>query len=459
MKSKENTERGVLRQKAYLFTNQDLKRLIAPLIVEQILAVTVGMVDTMMVSSVGEAATSGVSLVDMINTLLINLFAAISTGGAVISSQFLGQKNRERACEAANQLLVVTGLISVVVMALAIIFRRGILALLYGSIEQDVMKNALVYLVISAVSYPFLAIYNSCAALFRSMGNSRISMQASIIMNVLNVIGDAIFIFGLHMGVEGAATASLISRMTACVILTYRLRGKDLEIHIMPEHFGWNVPLMKKILHIGIPGGIENSVFQLGRVLVVGMIALFGTTQIAANAVANNLDSLGVLPGQAMSLAMITVIGQCVGAGDFKQAEYYAKKMMKLTYFINGLCCAFVIATMPLTLKLYGLSAETLQLAAVLVLIHDGCAILLWPSSFTLTNVLRAANDVKFPMVTSIASMVIVRLGGGYILAVVLGYGAVGIWCAMVMDWIVRVICFVSRYRSGKWKTFYSVSV
>lgn len=444
-------------RKTYLFTNQDLKRLIIPLIVEQILAVTVGMVDTMMVSSVGEAATSGVSLVDMINTLLINLFAAVSTGGAVISSQFLGQKNREKACEAANQLLVVTGLIAVGVMTLAIMFRRGLLGLLYGSIEADVMKNALIYLVISAVSYPFLAVYNSCAALFRSMGNSRISMQASIIMNVLNVVGDAVCIFGLHMGVAGAAAASLISRMTACVILTCRLRDKKLEIHIMPEHFGWNLPLVKKILHIGIPSGIENSVFQLGRVLVVGMIALFGTTQIAANAVANNLDSLGVLPGQAMSLAIITVIGQCVGAGDFKQAEYYTKKMMKLTYLINGLCCTLVIVTMPLTLKLYGLSEETLKLAAILVMIHDGCAILLWPSSFTLTNVLRAANDVKFPMVASIASMVIMRLGGGYILAVVLGYGAIGIWCAMVMDWIVRVLCFVSRYRSGKWKTFYSV--
>lgn len=446
------------KSQTYLFSNQDLKRLIAPLIVEQILAITVGMVDTMMVSSVGEAATSGVSLVDMINNLLINLFAAISTGGAVVSSQFLGQKHKDRACEAANQLLVVTGLISVAVMGIAIVFRRGLLELLYGGIEADVMKNALIYLVISAVSYPFLAIYNSCAALFRSMGNSKISMQASIIMNALNVCGDAFFIFVLHMGVAGAAIASLISRMLACVILVCRLCNKNLEIHIMPEHFGWNQTLVKKILHIGIPSGIENSVFQLGRVLVVGIITMFGTAQIAANAVANNLDSLGVLPGQAMSLAMITVIGQCVGAGDFDQADYYAKKMMKLTYLINGLCCVGVILTMPLTLKLYGLSDTTLKLAALLVLIHDGCAIALWPASFTLTNVLRAANDVKFPMVVSIMSMVVVRIGGGYILAVILGYGAVGIWMAMVLDWIVRVICFVGRYRSGKWKTFYSVT-
>lgn len=447
--SEDNQERNLSN---CLFTNQDLKRLIVPLIIEQILAVTVGMADTMMVSSVGEAATSGVSLVDMINNLLINLFAAISTGGAVVSSQFLGQKNKDRACEAANQLLMVTGLISVVVMAVTILFRRSFLGLLYGSIEADVMKNALIYLVLSAVSYPFLAVYNSCAALFRSMGNSKISMQVSIIMNMLNVFGNALFIFVLHMGVAGAASASLISRMVACLILVMRLRNKGLEIHIMPKHFKWNRILVRKILHIGIPSGVENSVFQLGRVLVVGIIAMFGTAQIAANAVANNLDSLGVLPGQAMSLVMITVIGRCVGAGDFDQADYYAKKLMKLTYLINGLCCAGVLLTMPLTLRLYGLPDTTLKLAALLVLIHDGCAIFLWPASFTLTNVLRAANDVRFPMVVSIMSMVIVRIGGGYILAVILGMGAVGIWFAMVLDWIMRVIFFVRRYCSGKWK-------
>ncbi len=436
----------------YLFTNEDLKKLIAPLIVEQILAVTVGMVDTMMVSSAGEAATSGVSLVDMINNLLINLFAAVSTGGAVVSSQFLGQKKKDRACEAAEQLIVITGLISCAVMIGSIVFRRGLLGLLYGSIEADVMENALIYLILSAFSYPFLAIYNSCAALFRSMGNSKISMEASIVMNIINVAGDTLFIFGFHWGVAGAALASLISRIIACMILLYRLHNPKLDIHICLKRLSWKGMLIRRILNIGIPGGIENSIFQLGRVLVVSIIAMFGTTQIAANAVANNLDSMGVLPGQAMNLAMITVIGRCVGAGDFVQAEYYAKKMMKITYLINGLCCSAVIVTMPLTMLLYGLSPETLQLAAVLVLIHDGFAILLWPASFTLPNVLRASNDVKFPMCISILSMIIFRLGIGYVLAEGLGLGAVGVWCAMVLDWMVRVLCFAGRYRSGKWK-------
>ena len=281
-----------------LFSNRDLQRLIFPLIVEQILAVSVGMVDTIMVSSVGEAATSGVSLVDMINVLFINIFAAVATGGAVVASQYLGQKKTRRACEAADQLVLVTGLVSLVIMAGSILFRRQLLTLLFGSVEEDVMANALVYLILSALSYPFLAVYNSCAALFRSMGNSRISMEASIIMNIINVIGDYALIFIFHWGAAGAASASLVSRMTACFILLYRLRNKRLDIHIgVSRHI--SLPMIRRIFHIGIPNGVENSVFQLGRVLVVGIITLFGTSSIAANAIANNLDGLGVLPGQA----------------------------------------------------------------------------------------------------------------------------------------------------------------
>lgn len=439
-------------RKRYLFTNRDLIRLIAPLIVEQILAVTVGMADTMMVSSAGEAATSGVSLVDMINNLIINVFAAVSTGGAVVASQYLGHEDREKARESANQLILVTGLIAGAIMVLSIVFRKGLLEALYQGVEADVMKNALIYLVLSALSYPFLAVYNSCAALFRSMGNSEISMQVSIIMNVINVTGNALLIFGMKWGVAGAALASLIARMIACVILFVRLRSKKLIIHIGNGIFSWNGKMIGKILHIGIPGGVENSIFQLGRILVVSIIATFGTTQIAANAVANNLDSMGVLAGQAMNLAMITVIGRCVGAGDYEQADYYVKKMMKMTYLVNGLCCAFVIATLPLTLKLYGLSDDTLKLAAILVLIHDGIAIILWPASFTLPNVLRAAGDVKFPMVVSISSMIVFRIGLSYIVGVGMGMGAIGVWIAMIVDWIARVSCFVERYRSGKWK-------
>ncbi len=449
-----NAVKDKKEEQGRLFSNKDLRRLIFPLIVEQILAVSVGMVDTVMVSSVGEAATSGVSLVDMINVLFINIFAAVATGGAVVSSQYLGQKKTRRACEAADQLVIITGLVAAVIMAGSILFRRQLLTLLYGSVEADVMENALIYLILSALSYPFLAVYNSCAALFRSMGNSRISMEASIIMNIINVIGDYTLIFIFHWGAAGAAAASLVSRMVACFILLCRLRNKNLEIHIgVSRHI--SLPMIRRILHIGIPNGVENSIFQLGRVLVVGIIALFGTSQIAANAIANNLDSLGVLPGQAMSLAIITVIGRCVGAGDFGQAEYYAKKMMKIAYLVNGLCCLGVILTLPLTLSLYGVTDEARDIGRLLVIIHSGCAIVFWPASFCLANVLRAANDVRFPMCASILSMIIFRIGLSYVLAVEMDMGAIGVWTAMVVDWVVRSACFIRRYVSGKWKTFY----
>ena len=441
MMQKEKTV-GKAKTVGTLFSGNDLKKLIFPLIIEQILAVSVGMVDTMMVSSAGEAATSGVSLVDIINVLIINIFAAVATGGAVVASQYLGQKRKDRACQSADQLILVTGVVALVIMTLSILFRWQILNLIYKGVTEEVMKNAVIYLT------------NSCAALFRSMGNSKISMQASIIMNVINVIGDALFIFGFHWSVAGAAGASLISRMTACFILMWRLRDPKLDIRIGTTK-GVNMRMVKQILHIGIPNGIENSIFQLGRVLTVSIIAMFGTTQIAANAIANNLDSMGVLPGTAMSLAIITVIGRCVGAGDFEQAEYYAKKMMKLTYVINGICCLVVILTMPVTLRLYGVSGETRHLGAVLALIHNGCAIFLWPAGFCLPNVMRAANDVKFPMCVSIASMFIFRIGLSYVTGVAMGLGAIGVWIAMIIDWIVRISFFVTRFFSGKWKTFY----
>jgi putative MATE family efflux protein len=316
------------------------------------------------------------------------------------------------------------------------------------------MQNALTYLVLSALSYPFLAVYNSCAALFRSMGNSKISMQVSILMNLMNVTGNAIFIYVMHWGVAGAALASLIGRVTACVVLFIRLQNPNLTIHTRRDLFHWNGSMIARILRIGIPGGVENSIFQLGRVLVVSIIATFGTSQIAANAVANNLDGLGVLAGQAMNLAIITIVGQCVGAGDYDQLKYYVKKMMIWTYIINGLCCIGVILAMPLILKLYSLSPETIQLARILVLIHCGMGVVCWPASFTLPNVLRAANDVKFPMVVSITSMLVFRIVLSYILGVRLGWGAIGVWIAMIVDWFCRIVCFCARYLSRKWKIY-----
>ncbi len=437
-----------------IFTNKDLKKLIVPLIMEQALAITVGMADTMMISSVGEAAVSGVSLVDMFNNLVIAVLAALATGGAVVASQFVGANKPEEACRSAKQLLWINALITVLVSLLVIIGHRFILNLFFGKIEEDVMRNAIVYLIISALSFPFLAVYNACAALFRSMGNSQITLKVSMLMNIINVGGNAICVFGLKMGVAGVAVPSLISRAVAGLCLYVLLRNPDHLIHLGRERFRFEWPVIRKILYIGIPSGIENGIFQLGRVIVVSIIAGFGTVQIAANGVANSLDSMGCIIGQGMNLAMITVIGQCVGAGDLAQVKYYTKKLLLITYAATAVMNSLILLFLHPILGLYGLGAEATELAYVLVMIHDGLAILLWPASFVLPNMLRACNDVKYTMTTAIFSMATFRIGLSLVFGVHMGMGAVGVWIAMAVDWIFRVCCFAGRYLRGTWRKY-----
>lgn len=438
--------------KIRLFSNSDLKKLIVPLIFEQTLAITVGMADTMMISSAGEAAVSGVSLVDMLNNLIISILAALATGGAVVTSQFIGAGKNESACRSAKQLIYSSIIITTIISVLMIIFNHGIISLFFGKIEQDVFNNSIIYLVISALSFPFLAMYNSCAALFRSMGNSQITFKVSILMNIINVCGNALGVYVFKIGVAGVAIPSLISRAVAAFVLYILLKNPKHIIHLQREKFKFDWHIIKKIFYIGVPNGIESGIFQLGRVLVVSIIAGFGTVQIAANGVANSLDGMGCIVGQAMNLAMIAVIGRCVGAGDSEQVKYYTKKLIGMTYGFTAVVNTIIILGLPWILKLYTLGEETTQLAYILVLIHNGVAMLLWPASFVLPNMLRACNDVRFTMVLSIFSMFAFRIGFSYIIGVNMNYGIIGIWIAMIMDWIFRVVCFVWRYFSGKWK-------
>ncbi len=435
-----------------LFSAQDLKKLIVPLLFEQALAITVGMADTVMVSSVGEASVSGVSLIDMFNNLIISILAALATGGAVVTSQFIGANRPKDACRSAKQLIYAAGLITIVVSAVVIVANRGIVSLFFGKIEEDVFRNAVIYLVISALSFPFLAVYNACAALFRSMGNSRITLKVSVLMNLINVGGNALCIYGLKMGVAGVAIPSLISRAVAGIVLYLLLKNPSNVIHLTKEKFRFEWDVVKKILYIGVPGGIENGIFQLGRVLVVSIIAGFGTVQIAANGVANSLDSMGCIIGQAMSLAMITVIGRCVGAGDLGQVKYYTKKLLAITYASTAVINCMMLLFLRPILSIYGLGEETTELSYILVMIHNGMAIFLWPASFVLPNMLRACNDVRYTMVISIFSMFVFRIGLSVVFGIRMGYGAIGVWIAMLVDWVFRVLCFVGRYWSGKWK-------
>ena len=418
-----------------LFSQKELLVLAIPLLVEQLLEVTVGMADTMMVSRCGEAAISGVSLVDMINTLIIVLFAALATGGAVVVSQYLGAKERGNADKSAGQLLLLSGLSGVVIGVVCFVLARPMIRLFYGSIDTDVLDAGVKYLQIIALSYPFLALYNGGAALFRSIGNSKISMQISFLMNIINIVGNAVCIFGFKMGVDGVAWPSVVSRVVAAALILRKCYREDAVLTVPKT--------------LRLDGGMAK------RILVVSMISTFGTVQIAANAVANNLDGMGVIPGKAISLAMITVVGRCIGAGDHEQTVYYTRKLLLWAYITMGLSNGAILLFLRQLVGIYALSGETMELAITLVTIHAGCAIIFWPLSFVLPNALRAANDVKFTMVVSILSMACWRLGFSYLLCVRRGWGAVGVWVAMVIDWTCRVTCFVLRFRSGAWKTKY----
>lgn len=435
-----------------LFSKKDLRKLIIPLILEQTLAITVGMADTMMISSAGEAAVSGVSLVDMFNNLIISVLAALATGGAVVTSQCIGAGRREEACRSARQLVFTEAAITIGISVLVLLFHRKILGLFFGQIEADVMQNAIIYLIISVFSFPLLAVYDSCAALYRSMGNAQITLKISLLMNVINVVGNAIGVYVLKLGVAGVAIPSLVSRGVAGVVLFTLLHNPDNLVFLTRGKFKVDGTIVKRILFIGIPSGIENGIFQLGRVLVVSIIAAFGTSQIAANGVANSLDSMGCIVGQAMSLAMITVIGRCVGAGEEGQVRYYTKKLLGETYFYTAVINSIILLLLPWILQIYGLGEETTRLSYILVMIHDGMAIFLWPASFVLPNMLRACNDVKYTMVVSIFSMITFRIGFSYVFGVHMGWMAVGVWAAMVIDWVFRVLCFVGRYLAGSWR-------
>lgn len=435
-----------------LFSKKDLRKLIIPLILEQTLAITVGMADTMMISSAGEAAVSGVSLVDMFNNLIISVLAALATGGAVVTSQCIGAGRREEACRSARQLVFTEAAITIGISVLVLLFHRQILGLFFGQIEADVMQNAIIYLIISVFSFPLLAVYDSCAALYRSMGNAQITLKISLLMNVINVVGNAIGVYVLKLGVAGVAIPSLVSSGVAGVVLFTLLHNPDNLVFLTRGKFKVDGTIVKRILFIGIPSGIENGIFQLGRVLVVSIIAAFGTSQIAANGVANSLDSMGCIVGQAMSLAMITVIGRCVGAGEEGQVRYYTKKLLGETYFYTAVINSIILLLLPWILQIYGLGEETTRLSYILVMIHDGMAIFLWPASFVLPNMLRACNDVKYTMVVSIFSMITFRIGFSYVFGVHMGWMAVGVWAAMVIDWVFRVLCFVGRYLAGTWR-------
>ena len=436
-----------------MFSNMDLKALIVPLIIEQILVMLVGVADTMMVSHAGEAAISGVSLVDMINGVFLYVFNALATGGTIVVSQFMGNQDIKTGKKAASQLVMISVALSLGFLGFMMVGNRALLGLLFGQIEPDVMDASLTYLIITAFSYPFMAAYSAFAALFRAMGNSKITMKVSLGMNVMNVLGNAIGVFVFRAGVVGVAVPSLVSRITAAIVMGMLLRDEKwpISVHIR-EIFSWNKGLIRKILSIAIPSGVESGMFQICRVILTSVIATFGTAQIAANGVAVSIDNINTIVNGAMSLAIPTVIGRCVGAGDYEQATYYTKKMLLIAQFGSMVVNACVMLSLPFVLNLYSLSDEARWYAGVLVAIHTLWTVLIGTSSGPLVSAIRAAGDAKFTMRIAVLGLLIGRLFGSFVFAVWLDWGIIGMWIAMAPHWLFNSIGGYWRFKSGKWK-------
>lgn len=435
-----------------MFTAGMLVRLILPLFIEQLLAVTIGLADTVMVSSEGEAAVSGIANVDQVNVLLVQVFTALATGGAVISAQYLGRGEKDNADRAAKQLLVISIAISSLIAALSVCFNRPLLGAIYGKVERNVMDCSVIYFYLSAVSYPFLAVFSSCSALFRSMNNSRACMVVSMVMNVVNIAGNALLIYGFNLSVAGAGISTLVSRIIGATVMLALIKSGDNEITVKkllkPE---LNLKMIGSILKIGVPTGLESGIFQIGKLLVQTIVTSFGTSAMAANAVSNCVSGFACIPGTAIGLAMITVIGRCIGAGEKKQAKSYTFLMIGINYLAVFVISAVSFALTPVLVSAFNVSSEAAAQANKILHTYFIFSALIWPVSFTLPNALRAAGDAKFSMCVSLFSMWIFRIGFSYILAVYLGMSLYGVWIAMIIDWVARAICFVIRFFRGKW--------
>ena len=422
---------------------------------EQLLVMLVGIADTFVVSYAEEAAVSGVSLVNSFNTIFIYLFTAQASGGAVIISQYIGRHDTEPAGESASQLFTVSLLFSAASAVVILMLHRQILRLMFGKVEPEVMEACVTYLRISAYSYPAIAVYNAGAAVYRSVGKTSTTMYISVLSNIINVIGNVIGVFVLNAGVAGVAYPSLAARMFSAVVITgLCFRKRERVQYRLGWILQWNRDLMRRILGIAVPNGIENGIFQFVKVALSSVAALFGTYQIAANGIAQSIWSMAALAGVTMGPVFITVIGQCMGAGDSGQAEYYFKKLLKITLLLSLIWNAMIFAVTPLLMKAYILADETKRLVILLVLIHNVFNSIVFPFSGPLGNGLRAAGDVKFTMVVSIASTIGGRLIFSLLFGIVFQMGVIGIACAMCLDWLLRAIIFYVRFKAGKWKCF-----
>ncbi len=442
-----------LSDRQRVFTDSMLKAMIVPLVIEQLLQMIVGLADTMMVSHAGEAVVAGVGLDTMIYTIFIYLFTAISSGGAVVVAQYIGSKDRENGNMAASQIFHLAGVLSLACMVLMLLFGSGLLRVMYPDTEPATMEACRTYMWIVSLSFPANAVYNAGAALYRTMGRTSVTMKVSLAANIVNVIGNAVGIFVLHAGAAGVAWPTTISWYLAAAVMTWLCFRRDREVRIEWKHMLRLHPGMaKRILGVAIPNSVENTLFQAAKVVLGMLVATFGTSQIAANTTGQTFWSLAACMGVSMGTVFITVIGRCVGAGDTEAAEWYMRKLTRLSVVLALVWNVVVMALTPLLLPLYDLGADTKRLILIIVAIHNLFSATVQPFSGPLSSGLRAAGDVKFTMWSSIFATVFCRTLLSYILALWLNMGVIGIALAMVLDWCIKGALDIWRFRSGKWK-------
>lgn len=435
-----------------LFTKRDLLRLFLPLTIEQTLKFTLGLTDSVMVAGIGEAAVSGVSLIHFIVSFINSLFAALMIGGAAVIAQYLGRKSLQDARDAARQLAGFTFVLAVIVTAAVYLLKPLILRYLFGEISAEVYFHADTYLSITAASLPFLTLYSACAVIFRCMNNTRLPMQIMIVVNVLNIAINALLVFRFGAGTAGIATTTLVSRIAAAMIIVVLLLNKKYDLHLLPTlTFRFQTGIIRRIMGIGVPCGMENGMFYLGRIIVIGMVATLGTASIAANSVAGTIIMLQVIPGMAVTLGTTVVIARCVGAYDYVQAKYYIKKIVGIMYKTNLLACLVTVVLLPYILDIYQLSAEAVDMVNQIVWMHAAFTVVFWPLSYGLPTAFKASGDAAYPMVVSILCMIFCRVAFSYLLGIHLGWGVIGIWLGMFVDWVVKAGCFIYRYVSGGW--------
>ncbi len=438
-----------------MFSTKDLKKLIIPIFLEQLLVALVGMSDVFVVGFVGEAAVSGVSLVNAFNTIFIYLFTALASGGAVVISQYIGRGKNNTAGETASQLLTASVLFSLLIGAVILIFNEHLMRLLFGKVEPKVMDACITYLRISAYSYPAIAVYNAGAAMYRSFGKTSTTMYISLISNIINIAGNCIGVFVLNAGIKGVAYPSLAARIFCAAAITILCFKKNNPVRYRKELiFKLNMKLQKSILKIAVPNGIESGVFQLVKVALSSVAAIFGTYQIAANGVAQSIWSVASLVCVAMGPVFITVIGQCMGAGNIEEAELYFKKLMKITVVFALLWNGLIFALTPIIMSFYSLAYETKRLIIILVFVHNIFSAFVFPFADPLGKGLRAAGDVNFTTAVSLFTTLGVRLILSVIFGIILNMGVLGIAYAMCLDWTVRGIMLWFRFKNGKWKRF-----